>query len=151
MTWQERTGREQDRTDAEHGSVTVWLLNSMLIAILLVGVGVDLGGRIHALQQVRDAAAQAARAGGQSAMAAQTMTGTGYGVDPAAGVAAAQSYLAAAGVSGSTAITNGGMQLVVTTESHYTPRFLSLIGIGPMRVTGTGQARLVRVIDGSER
>ena len=47
-------------------------------------------------------------------------------------------------------ITDGGTQLVVSTEDVYEPKILSLIGIPPIRVTGHGQARLVRVIDGSE-
>lgn len=143
--------RDRERGDQERGSVTVWLVNCAVIAILLVGVGVDLGGRIHALQLVRDAAAQAARAGGQSVQAAQSMPGTGYAVDPYVGVTAAQAYLAAAGVPGSATVTDAGTRLLVTTEDVYEPRFLSLIGIPPMRVTGQGQARLVRVIDGSER
>ena len=128
----------------------MWLVTTAVIAMILVGIGVDLAGRVVALQHVRDAAAQAARAGGQAVAPGSVMEGDFAAADPAAAVAAAQSYLAAADVPGTATITDGGTQLVVSTEDVYEPKILSLIGIPPIRVTGHGQARLVRVIDGSE-
>ena len=147
------SGRERDRErrEQERGSVTLWLVGAALIAMVLVGACVDLNGRLGALQRVRDAAAQAARAGGQSVMASQTMDGTGYDADPSLAIGAAQSYLTAAGVPGSVTVTDGGTTLLVTTEDTYQPVFLGVLGIGPMNVSGTGQARLVRVVEGSER
>lgn len=142
--------RDRERGGQEQGSVSVWLVTSTFIAIILVGLGVDLAGRVHALQVVRDAAAQAARAGGQQIQPGPVMAGQTTAADPAAAVAAAQSYLAAAGVPGTAAVTDAGTTLVVETSDYYDPQFLSIIGIGPMRVTGHGQARLVRVLQGSE-
>lgn len=142
--------RDQERRDQERGSVSVWLVTTAVIAMILVGIGVDLAGRVVALQHVRDAAAQAARAGGQAVAPGSVMEGGSAAADPAAAVAAAQSYLTAADVPGTATITAGGTRLVVATEDFYEPKILSLIGIPPMRVTGHGQARLVRVIDGSE-
>ena len=140
---------EQERRQ-ERGSVTVWLVTTAAIAMILVGVGVDLVGRVVALQHVRDVAAQAARAGGQAVAPGAVMVGGSATADPEAAVAAAQSYLAAPGVPGTATVTDGGTQLVVSTQSVYEPRILSVIGIPPMRVSGHSQARLVRVIDGSE-
>lgn len=125
-------------------------MTTAFIAIVLVGLGVDLSGRVTALQQVRDAAAQAARAGGQQVAATQVMDGAPFTADPAEAAAAARSYLAVAGVAGTATVTGGGTELVVTTEGWYEPIFLSVIGIGPMRVSGNANVRLVRVIDGSE-
>ena len=51
----------------------------------------------------------------------------------------------------SVTVTDGGTTLLVTTEDTYQPVFLGVLGIGPMPVSGTGQARLVRVVEGSER
>lgn len=148
--WRGWGERRQEREDQERGSVSLWLVSTAFIAIVLVGLGVDLGGRITALQHVRDVAAQAARAGGQQVAAPPVMDGHAFAADPAAAAGAARSYLAASDVTGTATVTGGGTQLAVTTEGWYEPIFLGVIGIGPMRVSGNANVRLVRVIDGSE-
>ncbi|UMG92263.1 TadE family protein [Nocardioides sp. TF02-7] len=49
----------------ERGSITVWLALASFVMIFLVGLAVDLGGRVHAHERAHDVAAQAARAGGE--------------------------------------------------------------------------------------
>lgn len=136
-----RRGTERDR-----GSVSVWAAMITAAVFLLVGVAVDLGGRIQVLQQARDVAAQAARAGTQQltdhAVLGQTRT-----VDPATAVTAARQYLNAAGAAGTVAV--DGDTVSVTVTATYPTQFLGIIGIGSMTVHGTGTARLVPAINGT--
>ena len=129
----------------------MWFVTASLMMIVLVGLGVDLGGRVHALQQIRDVAAQAARTGGQRVLAGAAADGDPMVADPTAAIAAARSYLAAAGVDGQVTVTGGGTLLEVTATGVYEPTILSVIGIGAMPVTGHAQVALVRVVDGSPR
>ena len=50
-----------------------------------------------------------------------------------------------------TVTVQGGTTLVVTVTSSYRPIFLSTLGIGPLQVTGTSTARLVRAVQGVQR
>ena len=134
----------------ERGSVTVWLALAAAAMILCVGIAVDLGGQVNAQQQARDVAAQAARIAGEQVNAAPAIRGQTPQVDPVAAKAAADAYLRQAGVSGTVTV-QGGTTLVVTVTDSYQPIFLSPLGIGPLQVTGTSTARLVRAVQGTQR
>lgn len=134
----------------ERGSITVWMALSSFAMIFLVGLAVDLGGQVHAHERAHDIAAQAARAGGEEVEGADAIQGRRLAVNPAAARAAAQRYLDVAGVSGTVAIT-GGDTLTVTVHDTYDPRFLGLIGINHLDVTGTASARVIRTLGGSEQ
>lgn len=136
-------------TDPERGSVTIWFATSSLVMVTLIGLAVDLTGQVHAQQRTRDVAAQAARAGGQQVDTVVAMRGDGAQVNPAAAVHAAQSYLAAAGVTGS--VTLQGGDLVVHTSDTYQTKFLSIVGIGAMPVTGQASVRVARTVAGVEK
>ena len=134
----------------ERGSVTVWLALAAAAMILCVGIAVDLAGQVNAQQQAQDVAAQAARIAGEQVNAAPAIRGQTPQVDPVAAKAAADAYLQQAGVSGTVTV-QGGTTLVVTVTSSYRPIFLSTLGIGPLQVTGTSTARLVRAVQGVPR
>ena len=136
--------------DRERGSVTVWLALAAAAMILCVGIAVDLAGQVNAQQQAQDVAAQAARIAGEQVNAAPAIRGQTPQVDPVAAKAAADAYLQQAGVSGTVTV-QGGSTLVVTVTSSYQPIFLSTLGIGPLQVTGTSTARLVRAVQGVQR
>lgn len=133
----------------EGGSITVWLALSSFVMIVLVGLAVDLGGRIHAHERAHDLAAQAARAGGEEVEGGSAIEGRELTISPAAARAAAQRYLDAAGVTGTVAITNG-TTITVTVHDSYDPRFLGFLGID-RDVTGTATARLARTLGGNPR
>ena len=148
-----RTGRiARTRLGArdERGAVTIWLATSSIVMIILVGFAVDLGGQVHAQQNARDIAAQAARAGGEQVQAAPAIQGTGVVPNTSAAKAAARDYLAAAGVHGTVAVQGRGT-LVVATTTTYSTTFLSIIGLTKLTVTGHATARLVRTAGGVER
>lgn len=137
------------RQDRERGSVTIWIVTIAMASIMMVGLAVDLGGKVAAQQHARDVAAQAARAGGQRLNGPVAVRGNGAKPDAAEAVAAARAYVAAAGVS-STGVTLSGSRLTVRVTDTYEPKFLQIIGLGTMRVQGKGSARLIQVIDGKE-
>ena len=144
-----RTPERARRLD-ERGSVTVWLALSSFVMIFLVGLAVDLGGQVHTQQRDHDLAAQAARTGGEEVQAAAAIEGRTLAIDSVGAHEAAQSYLAAAGVTGSVVIT-GGDTIAVTVHDSYQTRFLGLIGINRLDVTATATAHLVRTLGGNPR
>jgi Flp pilus assembly protein TadG len=141
----------QPLSRCERGSVTVWLALASFVMIVLVGVAVDLSGQVYAQQHARDIAAQAARTAGQQIDAAQGVRGAGAQTNPTQAVAAAKAYIAAAGMSGDATITGGGTTITVTVLDTYETKFLSIVGLERLRVTGSAETRVVRVVGGVER
>ena len=137
------------RRDRERGSVSIWFATASFVMVLLVGLAVDLTGQVHAQQSTRAVAAQAARAGGQQLNAPQAVRGLGATANPVMAVRAAQTYLAASEVSGTASVV-GGDTLIVNTSDTYEPRFLSIIGLAGMTVTGHAEARIARAVGGVE-
>lgn len=133
----------------ERGAISVWFATASLVMIILVGMTVDLGGKVHAQQQARSAAAQAARTGAQEVQGSTAIRGEELRVDINAAKSAAQGYLNAAGVEGS--VTVNGDTLIVRTTDTYDSKFLGIIGLDSMRVTGEASARLIRAQGGTER
>ena len=133
----------------ERGAISVWFATASLVMIILVGMTVDIGGKVHAQQQARSAAAQAARTGAQE-VGSTAIRGEELRVDINAAKSAAQGYLNAAGVQGSVTVVNGDTLIVRTTDT-YDSKFLGIIGLDSMRVTGEASARLIRAQGGTER
>ena len=139
-------GRSRD----ERGSISVWLVTSSFVMMMLVGLAVDLGGQVHAKQRAHNIAAQAARTGGEQVQAAPAIEGDYVAVDAVAARHAAEDYLAASGVTGNVTISDGDTITVNVTDT-YRPKFLSIIGLGDLPVTGEASARLIRTVAGSEQ
>lgn len=142
--------RCQPRPRDERGAVSVWFATTSLVMVILVGMVVDLGGKVHTQQRTRSVAAQAARTGAQEVHGSTAVRGEDLRVDIAAANSAAQNYLRAAGVNGTVTVT-GGDTLVVRTTDTYNSKFLGIIGMDAMQVTGEASARLIRAEGGTER
>ena len=139
------------RAEPDRGSVSVWLATAGFAMIVLVGLAVDLSGQVYAQQHARDVAAQAARAGGQQLQAPIAVRGQGAVTNPVAAVAAARAYLAAAdGVTG-TAQATGGDTITVTTAATYRTKFLGIIGLRSLTVSGHARSRVTRSVEGVEQ
>ena len=138
------------RVRGEHGAISVFFATAALVMIILVGMAVDLGGKVHTQQHARSVAAQAARTGAQELQGASAVRGENLRVDIAAAKASARDYLRAAGVEGAVTVT-GGDTLTVTTTDTYASKFLGIIGLDSMPVTGEASARLIRSEGGIER
>lgn len=134
----------------ERGAISVWFATAALAMVILVGMAVDLGGKVHAQQQARSAAAQAARTGAQEVQGSTAIRGEELRVDLNAAKAAAQDYLRAAGVEGTVTVVDGDTLIVRTTDT-YDSKFLGIIGLDSMNVTGEASARLIRTQGGIER
>jgi len=135
----------------DNGSVTIWLALASFVMIVLVGVAVDLSGKVYAQQHARDIAAQAARTAGQQIDASRGVRGIGAQTNTAQAIAAAKSYIAAAGMEGDATVTGGGTTITVSVVDTYETKFLSIIGLTSLRVTGSAETRVVRVVGGVER
>lgn len=136
-------------TRDERGSITVWVVTASFAMMMLVGLAVDLGGQVHAQQRARNIAAQAARVGGQEVLAPPAVQGQYLAISAAPARAAAEQYLTSAGVEGTVTI-NSGTTITVNVTDSYQPRFLTILGITHLAVTGTATARIVRTLGGTE-
>lgn len=133
----------------ERGSTTLFFVVIGMAFFMVIGLVVDGGGKIRALQKAESIAAQAARAGGQAIQAGEAVRGDGTIIDPVPAKQAAQRYLNASGVEGSVSLVDG-TTLVVETTTHYQPVFLGLAGVGELTTKGSAEVRLVRGLDGGE-
>ncbi len=122
-----------------------WMVMGLLLLGTLAFV-VDGGGRMAASAHADDIANEAARVAGQQIDPAQAIPGHQVVADPDAAVAAAESYLADAGMSGTVDITGGGTRIEVTVNDTYHCKLLSAFGPSTMEVTGHGQGHLVHQV-----
>ncbi|WP_204012830.1 hypothetical protein [Virgisporangium aurantiacum] len=126
------------RLRRDDGMATVWMLYTGLIVVVLAGVvlggGVVFGARTHGY----DLAQQAARAGAQEIDLAAYRTNGTLRLDPARAAAAANRFLAAAGATGTVAVT--AAQITVTATSQQDTPMLAGFGHPTVSVTATASA-----------
>lgn len=133
--------------DDDRGSLSLFVVVAFTALLITIGLVVDGGGKIRALQRADAVAAEAARAGGQAIVASTAVRGRGAVTDPAQARIAAQTYLASAAVPGTVTIVNG-TQLRVQTSITYQPVFLGMVGVGTLTSTGEAEVRLAQVLNG---
>ena len=135
--------------DTQRGSVTVFFAVTAIGLFAMVGLVVDGGTKVKAIQRADRVAAEAARAAGQAIDVPTAIVGDVPVVRPADAVAAAEAYLSASGLQGSVTVLDGGLRVQVRTTADERTIFLGLIGI--QRLTGTGEAEvtLVRGVTGA--
>ncbi|MCU0294599.1 MAG: hypothetical protein MUD05_00940, partial [Candidatus Nanopelagicales bacterium] len=97
--------------------MTLFLVISVVGLLALVGLVVDGGAKVRAVQRADTLAAEAGRAGGQAINVPAAITGDAPTVDARAAVAAAQDYLIRNGVNGTVNVTDAGRTLIVTVTS----------------------------------
>lgn len=130
---------------SQRGNVVLFALVIVFALMITVGFVVDGGGRIAALQRADSIAREAARFAGQ-AMTSDALRGTNTKIDPVAGRAAAQRYLAAADATGT--VTVQGDKVHVEVRVTYDPVFLTIIGIGRVTMTGEADSEPANVYEG---
>jgi len=144
LTWLRHRMRHEAR---DAGSVTVFVAVTMLGLLVLCGLVVDGGAKLRATQRADRITAEAARAAGQAVDPAALVAGD-VTVDRAAAVESAQAYLAAAGVTGTVALSTDGTAIEVDAKVTAPSVFLGLVGIESFSVTGHGRAVLVHGVTG---
>jgi hypothetical protein len=138
------------RDEVDRGSVSVFVIVIATSFLIMVGLAVDVAGHLHAMQESRAVAREAARAGGQQVQTPAGVRGLGAVADPGSAAAAANAYLSQAGVAGSASVT-GPDSITVTVISTYPTLFLSVVGVGTLSATGTAEARITRAVEGVEQ
>jgi len=93
MTTTIHSGRRASRDEGRIALLVIVLTPAVLA---MIGLSVDGGGKIRALQRADDLASEAARAAGQAIQAPQAIQGGDKIVDPTAATVAARNYLNAA-------------------------------------------------------
>jgi hypothetical protein len=125
----------------DEGSISLFMVVMAVALLAAVGLVVDGGLKVRALQRADEAAREAARAGSQMLDVPAAVRGDAVAVDSAGAARAARSYLAAAGVAGTVRVS--GNVVAVSTRVDFTPVFLTFAGVGTSTVTGTASARPV--------
>jgi hypothetical protein len=126
---------------SDRGSLSLFFVVAAIALLVLVGLVVDGGGKLTALERANDFARQAARQGAEAVQAATAIRGGGARIDTGKALTAAQNYLTAAGVQGSAQVTSG-TQLEVDTTTSYKPVFMNIVGVGTQTVHGHATVNL---------
>lgn len=127
----------QNPRSRDSGSISLFVIVICFAMFAAIGLVVDGSTRLRAASHATTSAQEAARAAGQ-ALSGSAIKGQQGTVDPSLGAAAAQSYLAQAGVRGTVSITGG--TITVTTDQSWRPTFLGAFGIGGSTLHGTATA-----------
>jgi Flp pilus assembly protein TadG len=127
----------------DRGGVSVFVAVCVIALIGIIGVAVDGGSKMRATERADYIAGEAARAGGQAISPADAISGTKIVVDAQDAAAAAQAYLRLAGATGTVSVSGDGKALTVHVTGSYDTKFLSVVGIGSLPVTGHGKATLL--------
>lgn len=142
--------RIRQSSGEDRGGVTVFVAVCVFALIGIIGVAVDGGSKMRATERADYIAGEAARAGGQAIDPADAINGTAITVDPQAAAAAAHTYLHSAGATGTVSVSGDGKTLTVTVTGSYDTKFLSVVGIGSLPVTGHGTATLLHGVTAPE-
>ncbi|MER5184759.1 hypothetical protein ABT009_41825 [Streptomyces sp. NPDC002896] len=126
----------------EDGSMSLFFAVTTIGLLMVMGLLVDGGGSLNASHRAALLAQEAARTAGQQLDPAQAIEGTAITIDPDAAAAAAQDYLAAAGVHGDVQISGDGQTMTVTVHDTYNTLFAQLLGKATINVTGSATAHL---------
>ena len=126
------------------GQVTAFVVVFTAALLLMVGLVIDGGLTLAAKVRAIDEAQSAARAGAQEIQLAIYRQSGQVTLDANRAVDAARSYLAGTGDPGQVSVT--GDQVTVTVRVTQPMQVLGLVGIGSLRVSGTGSATAVRGI-----
>ncbi len=123
---------------SDGGYVTVFFATIVVALLGLAGLAFDGGEALNTKSQAISTAAEAARAGAQALdLAAYRADGTRR-LDPAQARSRALAFLAGAGFQGTAGATTALVTVTVTTTYH--PQLLTLVGVGPLTITGTASA-----------
>lgn len=137
-------------TSAETGSVNVMAPIMAIALAIILGLVWDASGQMNAQQRAHTVAAQAARAAGQQLENPTAVRGNAAIADPYAAARAANTFISSAGMTGGAQVI-GGDTIVVDTSSTYNTRFLTIIGISHLPVSGHAEARIARTFGGVEQ
>ncbi|MEW6470663.1 MAG: pilus assembly protein TadG-related protein [Actinomycetota bacterium] len=126
----------------ERGAVTAFVVTFTVALLGVAGLVGDGGFVLAAHRQAADEAEAAARAGAQAVDEGALRAAGTVALDPDAARARALDYLAATGHRGRVEVTGDTVWVEVSFERDLT--LLRMFGLGPVTVTGDGEAHGVR-------
>lgn len=127
----------------ERGSLSTYFVSAVIATIPLVGLVVDGGGQVRALQRANDVAAETARYAGQAIDKGCAIQGAEVEVPAPLARLAAQEFMADNPTDvrlESVQVTDGGHAITVRTSVTYDPIFLGAVGAGSKQLTGEASA-----------
>lgn len=133
-------GSRAHRGAGERGSLSPWFILMVLASLMLTGLVADGSGKVQALTRAQHIAASAARAA-TAGLEGESLARGAPVVAAADAARIASQYIADHGREGFVEL-RGQTMLVSVTEVYQT-RFLGLIGVSEISVTGTASALLI--------
>ena len=124
------------RAARDEGSISLGLVVMVVAVMVAIGLVIDGGAKIRAVEQATRVAAEAARAGAQEVDVTAVQTAGATALDPARARTAARAVLEAAGVQGEVHATQTRVTVDATVSRSTV--FLGMIGVNS--VTGHGSA-----------
>ena len=124
----------------DEGSISLTLVVMVSALLIAVGLVVDGGAKLRAVQQATAAAGEAARAATQQMNVAAVQTSGAARLDAGAARRAARETLAAAGVEGTVTVAAGRVSVTATVSRPTV--FLGLLGVSSVTGTGTATSEL---------
>lgn len=126
----------------ERGTVTAFVASFVVALLAVAGLVADGGFVLAAQRQAADEAEAAARAGAQALDEDALRRDGAFTLDSAAARARALDYLAITGHLGTVEVAGDSVRVEVRFERHLT--LLGMFGMGPVAVSGAGEAHGVR-------
>ena len=126
----------------ERGTVTAFVASFVVALLAVAGLVADGGFVLAAKRQAADEAEAAARAGAQALDEDALRRGGTVALDTAAARGRALDYLAVTGHRGTVEVAGDSVRVEVSFERHLT--LLGMFGMGPVPVSGIGEAHGVR-------
>jgi hypothetical protein len=130
----------RDRLRDDEGSLSAFVLVTVVILIVVTGLVVDSAGKYQEDAHAQQIASSAARAAVNS-ISGTTVEYGSLNLNAGQAETVANDYIAAAGATGT--VTVSGQVVSVEVETTYTTKFLSLIGANTLPGKGSASAELI--------
>jgi len=134
----------------DRGSITLWWVTILAGALIMIGLVVDLGGKLRAIEAADALSAEAARAGAQAIDPTQAIPGQAIVIDPGRAVTAANDYLARAGATGHAVPSSDGRSIEVHVTAVHKTLFLQVVGVTSLTAEGHASAELLHGVTAPE-
>ncbi|MFJ8042035.1 hypothetical protein ACIRBX_16190 [Kitasatospora sp. NPDC096147] len=144
-------GRRTNGRRADEGSISIFVALCAVSLVVLVGIVLEAGGRLRAIENADALAQESARAVGQQLDEAALLSGRGYVLkgDLDAARKTADSYLEGKNVTADISF-RGDQTVVVQIRTTYRTTLLGAFRVGELDVRGQGSAGLVHGVRQAE-
>ncbi|GAA2748201.1 hypothetical protein GCM10010440_47420 [Kitasatospora cinereorecta] len=142
-------GARMVRRGPDDGAISVLVAITAAALVVLVGVVLDFGGRLRAIEQADARAQEAARVAGQQLDEKALRDGQGYRLRQDVAEQAAAAYLGRYGLTGAVSFPDP-RTVTVTVDTQYRTALLGAVHLTTLPVHGHGKAALVHGVTEAE-